>query len=280
MYTSLNTGAIGVKATLQEGLDLAAKHGFKGYHFDIAEADNLGVAQVKGLAEAKKIRLAAWGFPIEFRQDEIRYKHDLLALPKLAKTATELGVLRTATWILPCSDERTYRQNFDFHVKRLKSAADILLHHGIRLGLEYVGPKTFWSSKRYTFIHTMAEMLELCDALGPNVGLLVDSFHWFTAHETVDDLKKLSALHIVDAHINNAPKLPADEQQDLERTLPDETKTINLTAYLQTLQAIGYDGPMMVEPFSKKLSQMSASDACATTAKSLKKVWRQAGLEW
>jgi sugar phosphate isomerase/epimerase len=218
--------------------------------------------------------------PAEFRQDDVRYKNDVLALAPLAKTASELGVFRTATWILSCSDTLSYRQNFDLHVKRLKPVAEILLHYGIRFGLEYVAPKTFWSSKRYTFMHTMDEMLELADTLGPNVGLLVDSFHWFTAHETVDDLKRLSATQIVDAHINNAPKRPADEQQDLTRTLPDETKTINVKAYLQTLKAVGYDGPVMVEPFSKKLAAMSSDNACAATAKSLKKVWKQAGLEW
>jgi sugar phosphate isomerase/epimerase len=237
MYPSLSTGAIGVKASFQEGLNLAVKHGFRGYHFDIAEAHKLGAAHVTELTKEKQVRLSAWNFPLEFRQDEARYKQDLLGLPKFARTASELGVFRTSTWILPCSDTLTYRQNFDLHLKRLKPAAEILLHHGIRFGLEYVAPKTFWSSKRYTFMHTMTEMLELCDAVGPNTGLLVDSFHWFTAHETVDDLKKLSALQIVEAHINNAPKLPADEQQDLTRTLPDETKTI-LARCLPTLLAL------------------------------------------
>jgi sugar phosphate isomerase/epimerase len=280
MYPSLSTGAIGVKATFQDGLDLAAKHGFRGYHFDIAEAHKLGVQKVQDFANAKNVRLAAWGLPVEFRQDEVRYKNDVLALAAFAKTASELGVFRTATWILPCSNTLTYRQNFDLHVKRLKPVAEILLHQGICFGLEYVAPKTFWSSQRYTFMHTMTEMLELCSVLGPNVGLLVDSFHWFTAKETVADLEKLSAQQIVEAHINNAPKLPADEQQDLTRTLPDETKTINLKTYLQTLQAIGYNGPVMVEPFSKKLAAMSADNACAATAKSLKRVWKQAGLTW
>jgi sugar phosphate isomerase/epimerase len=280
MYSSLNTGAIGVKATLTEGLELASKHGFRSYHVNIADAHKLGATRVAELARAKNVKLSAWNFPVEFRQDEVKYKKDLLELPNYAKTAAELGMTRTSTWILSCSDTLTHLQNFELHVKRLKPAAEILRHHGIRLGLEYVAPKTFWSSKRYTFMHTMDEMLELCEAVGPNTGLLVDSFHWFTAHESVEHLKRLNNIQIVEAHINNAPKLPADEQQDLTRTLPDETKTINLNAYLQTLQAVGYDGPVMVEPFSKALSKMSADDACAATAKSLKKVWKQAGLEW
>ena len=276
MYPSLNIGAIGVKATLPEGLELAAKHGFAGYHFDIAEAHKLGVDKVKDLAQSKHIRLSAWGFPLEFRQDENTYKQGLLHLPHLAKAAVGLGVFRTSTWILSCSDQLTYRQNFDLHVKRLKPAADILLHHGIRFGLEYVAPKTFWSSKRYTFMHTMTEMLELCDALGPHVGLLVDSFHWFTAHETADDLKKLSNLQIVEAHINDAQKGPADIQQDLKRALPGETGVIDLDAYLKSLKAVGYDGPVMVEPFSKKLSTMSTDKACAATASSLLTVMKKA----
>ncbi len=276
MYTSLNTGALGIKATLEQGITLAAKHGFAGYHFDIQEAHQLGMAKVKDLSQANNIRLSAWGFPTEFRQDETRYRNDLLALPALAKTASDLGVFRTATWMMPCSDERTYRENFAFNYKRLKPAAEILLHYGIRLGLEYVGPKTLWTTKRYPFIHTMKEMLELCDALGPNVGLLIDSFHWFTSHETTDDIKNLSASQIVDAHINNAPNLPPDKQQDLQRTLPDETKTIDLNSYLKALKSIGYDGPIMVEPFSKKLKTMSADKACATTVKSLNAVIKKA----
>jgi sugar phosphate isomerase/epimerase len=280
MFPSLHPASLGIKATFAEGLKLAAKHGFRGYHFDVSEAHALGADRVKDLSDTVSIRLSACWLPVEFRQDETRYKKDVLTLPALSKTASELGINRMSTWILPCSDTLTYRQNFDLHVKRLKPVAEVLLNYGIRFGLEYVGPKTFWSSKRYTFAHTMDEMLELADTLGPNVGLLVDSFHWFTSHESVDDLKKLSNAHIVDAHINNAPKLPADQQQDLTRTLPDETKTINVKAYLQTLEAIGYDGPVMVEPFSKKLSKLSADGACAATAKSLKNVWKLAGLKW
>jgi sugar phosphate isomerase/epimerase len=280
MFPSLHPASLGVKATFTKGIKLAAKHGFRGYHFDISEAHALGLEEAKDLSEATSIKLSGCWLPVEFRQDEARYRKDVVALSALARTARSLGVSRMSTYILPCSDTLTYRQNFDLHVKRLKPVAEVLLSYGIRFGLEYVGPKTFWSSKRYSFAHTMDEMLELADRLGPNVGLLVDSFHWFTSHESVDDLKRLSNVHIVDAHINNAPKLSADKQQDMTRTLPDETKTINVKAYLQTLQAVGYDGPVMVEPFSKKLSKMSADGACAATAKSLKNVWKQAGLKW
>ena len=104
----------------------------------LVKLKELGVSKVKDLSASTKVRLSAWGFPTEFRQNETRYRNDLLALPALAKTASELGVFRTSTWMMPCSDERTYRENFEYNYKRLKPAADILLHYGIRLGLEYV----------------------------------------------------------------------------------------------------------------------------------------------
>ena len=278
MYSSLNPGAIGIDCTFKEGLSLAARYGFAGYHFNIKEAAELGVERATDLAATEGIRLAGWGFPVEFRKDEATFKADLASLSDLAQVASKLGVQRTATWIIPFSNTLTYRQNFEVHVLRLKAAAEVLADYGIRLGLEYVGPKTMWSSGRYPFIHTMAEMLELCEAVGPNAGLLLDSFHWYTAHESADDLHRLSPEQIVDVHVNDVPDKPADEQLDNVRDLPGAMGVIDVTTFLSTIKDVGYDGPVMVEPFSERIRQLSADEACAETAASLKQVLQQAGV--
>ncbi len=272
MYPSLNPSVLGLTVGLEEGLALASRHGFVGYHFELPEAATLGAERVLELASAHGLRLAASGFPVEFREDEARYRHDLAALPALAQTAAELGVSRTSTWIMPFSDERTYRQNFAFNRSRLEPAAEVLAAHGIRLGLEYIGPKTMWTSRRYPFAHTMTEMLELCAAIGPNVGLLLDSFHWHTAHETAADLRALNAEQIVDVHLNDAPAVPTDEQQDRVRELPGATGVIDIATFLTAIRASGYDGPVMVEPFSERLKALPADQVVAETAESLKKV--------
>ena len=41
---------------------------------------------------------------------------------------------------------------------------------------------------------------------------------------------------------------------------------------------MGYDGPVMVEPFSQRVRDMEPEDAVAATGKSLAGVWEQAGL--
>ena len=279
MFTSLSPGAIGVAAGgLEDTLRLAAAHGFEGCHFNIAEAARLGASAAADAAAAAGVRLSAFGFPLDFRGAEADFERDLEALPALARTAEALGVGRTATWIAPASDELTYEENFALHARRLKPAAAILADHGIRLGLEYVGPENSRRGRRHEFIHTMDQMAELCAAVGPNCGFLLDAWHWYTAREDASHLLRLEAAQVVDVHVNDARRRPVGEQLDHERCLPGETGVIDIAAFLGSLDRIDYDGPVMVEPFSQRLREMPAAEACAATRAALDKVFTQAGI--
>ena len=280
MYKSLSPGAIGVRVDgLQSGLELARRHGFEKYHFSLQEAVDLGVQQALEMAERTGVRLSAWGFPVDFRAEAAVYESGLERLPALAAAAARLDVCRTATWILPGSQELTYEENFRFHVDRLRPAASILAASGIRLGLEYVAPHTSWMGMQHPFAHTMEQMAELCTAVGENVGFLLDSWHWYCAHEDVSTLAQLVAAQVVDVHVNDAPAgIPVDEQVDNVRALPGETGVIDIRGFLRALHGLGYDGPVMVEPFSDRVRQMEPEDAVAATAAALERVWRQAGI--
>ena len=165
------------------------------------------------------------------------------------------------------------------HVERLKPAAAILGEHGIRLGLEYVGPQTSWINSKHPFAHTMQQMGELCAAVGENVGFLLDCWHWYTAGETVENLRALSAEQVVDVHVNDAPAgIDLAAQVDNKRALPGETGVIDIAGFLGVLKELAYDGPVMVEPFSERVRQMDKEDAVAATAAALGRVWQQAGL--
>jgi sugar phosphate isomerase/epimerase len=279
MFTSLSPGAIGVKVdSLQQGLALAARHDFDGYHFSIGEAQRLGSAHVRDLAQEAGVRLSTFGFPLDFRGDETSFEADLAALPAQAQTAAELDVRRTATWIAPASDELSFSDNMALHARRLQPATAILADHGIRLGLEYVGTKTSRTGKKYEFVHTMDQMSELCAAAGNGCGYLLDAWHWYTAHEDAPYLQRLSPDQVVDVHVNDAPELPVDEQIDNQRCMPAETGVIDIATFLGSLKQIGYDGPVMVEPFSQTVRDMDADDACDATRAALRKIWAQAGL--
>src|SRR5205814_10250833 len=95
----------------------------------------------------------------------------------------------------------TYLANFRLHAHRMRESAKVLGDHGIRLGLEYVAPKTSWTARRYPFIHTMAEMKDLIAEIGrDNVGFLLDTWHWYTAQETVAALLTLRGNEVLLCH--------------------------------------------------------------------------------
>jgi sugar phosphate isomerase/epimerase len=146
--------------------------------------------------------------------------------------------------------------------------AQVLKDHRLRLGLEYVGTQLLLVGKRYPFLHTMAETRELIAGIGTgNVGHVLDTWHWWTAGDTVADLRALTSADVVSVDINDAPKGVVKEQQrDNERELPVATGVIDLATFLNALHAIGYDGPVRAEPFNKALNALENEAACAAVS--------------
>jgi sugar phosphate isomerase/epimerase len=269
---------------MKEGLALAKNSGFDGLDLNIGEANQLAqehsVDYVKELWAESGIAMGGWGFGVNWRGSDADYYAGLAQLPARAELAAELGCFRTTTVVGPASNEMTFQENWDFSVKRLRSVAEILKAYGHSIGLEFIGPATSRKSAKHLFAYSMDAMLGLSAAVGTgNVGLLFDTWHWYTCRSTVDDVRKLSASDVVYVHINDAPAgIDPDEQIDNIRCLPAETGVIPLTELMQILDSIGYEGPVTPEPFSKKVSEMSPPDAAKTTAESLNQVWENAGL--
>ncbi|HET6386573.1 MAG TPA: sugar phosphate isomerase/epimerase [Armatimonadota bacterium] len=283
MYRCLSPGAIGIPATLDQGLLLAQAAGFEGLEINIGEvagrARETSMGDVKQLFRDAGLTPGAWGLSVNYRAGEADFQKDLDRLPALAEAARELGCTRTATWIMPFSDELTYQENFAWHKDRMGRVARILGEYGCRLGLEFIGPATSRRGKKHEFIYNMAQMLELAAACGDNVGLLLDCWHWYTSGGTVDELKKLRPEDVVYVHVNDAPAgVRVDEQKDNVRCLPGETGVIDIRGFLRSLAEIGYDGPVTPEPFSQKLKEMNPDDAARVAGESMAKIWREAGL--
>src|SRR5580765_5176200 len=111
MYKTLAPGAIGVKmTTLEEGLAAAKVGGFEALEIPVGIVadliDNQGVDAVKKMFAAAAIRPATFGLPVDWRSTEENWRRDMEKLPRLAKAAASVGVNRSATWIMPCSNDR------------------------------------------------------------------------------------------------------------------------------------------------------------------------------
>jgi sugar phosphate isomerase/epimerase len=271
--------------TIPDAIDMARTAGFDAITFEIREAASLadqhGFKYLHELFSTKQVLPGSWNLPVSLREPE-QYKADLAELPRLAALAVELGCSRVTTGIMPGSDERTYDENFTFYVEMLRPVAETLKAAGCRLGIEFIGPKTLRAQFKYEFIYSMAGMLELARSIGAgNVGLLLDIWHLYTAGESVDDIDALTADDVIVVHVNDAPAgVPRDEQIDNVRALPLETGLLDIVPFMTKLVAIGFDGPVMPEPFSQRIDDLAASDPAAAvseTAKSMNKLWAAAG---
>jgi sugar phosphate isomerase/epimerase len=169
----------------------------------------------------------------------------------------------------------TYLQNFKSHAARLREAGRVLKDHGLSLGLEYVGTQSLRNSRRYPFVHTMAETKELIEEIGTgNVGFVLDSWHWWTAGETAADILTLTKDQVVAVDLNDAPAgIPKEQQNDTSRELPAATGVIDVASFLKALVQLGYDGPVRAEPFNKALNELDNEPACKAVIEAMKKAF-------
>jgi sugar phosphate isomerase/epimerase len=279
MTLDLVCGNIGVKVGQGEAVELALAHGFESVGAQAADLERMTeteVTELRGLMKSKGLAWGAANLPVDFRRDEETFRRTGEGLPALARALRRAGVTRVGTWLSPSSDTVTYRQNFATVSERLREVARVLEGEGgLRLGLEYVGPKTAWAARRYPFVHTLAETRELQAEIGrPNVGYVLDSWHWWLAGDTGEDVKSLRNEDVVAVDLNDAPAgIPKDQQVDNARELPLATGQIPVAEFLGALRAIGYDGPVRAEPFNKALAEKPKDEAVALTATAMKKAF-------
>jgi len=275
---NLNVGHIGVKATPLEAIKLARQYDYESVAPMLSAMLKYSQAELQQLAAEMKSNNIVWGAgalrPF-VHPDDAKFKQNLTEILQTAQLCQRLGVTRCFTWTGPSSDTMTYLENFRLHVRRLRETGKILADYGVRLGIEYVGTRMSAIRGKFPFVRTSAETKELASEAGlTNIGLALDSWHWFQAGETEDDIRKLSNQDVVNVHICDAPAgMPREQMPDSPRRLPCATGVIDLRAFLQGLVKIGYDGPVETEPFDKSLNKMSTEEALEANTAAIKKAF-------
>ena len=284
MYNLLMPGTIGIHGlSLADSISLARDAGFEGVSFDIFEAktyaDTHGMDALKELFGG--IIPGVWNTNVNWQDDATR-DAQIEQLKPVLELANELGSLNVTTGIMPANNDRPYDEQYEFLLTRLRPLANALDKGGVRIGIEFITPKTLRDQFTYQFIYKMTDMLAFAKEVGGNVGVLFDVWHHYCAHGTLEDMDVLTAQDVQLVHTNDAPfGLEIDEQQDLSRTLPMETGVIPAPEMISRLAAIGYDGPVIAEPFSARINELAATDpaaAASETSASIKKLFAAAGV--
>lgn len=271
---SLNPGAIGVEINQDQLLDVAIRYSFEAIPPLLNDLSAKSIEVSISFYDRMKSQDISWdalSLPVEFRKDETTFQDDLKKLSQNGVLLERLDISRCSTWIMPTHEKLSYLENFKLHAKRLKSVADVLSDHDIKLGIEYVGPKTLMAWKKHPFIGSMQEARELiAETKSDNIGIQLDSFHWYCAEETIDDLRSLKPDEIITCDLNDAVKgRSVNEQLDYERELPGVSGEIDLKAFLEVLIDIKYDGPVRAEPFNARLNAMNDTEAIMLTKKQM-----------
>jgi sugar phosphate isomerase/epimerase len=283
MKVALTPGSIGVTVKTQQELNaLAHRHKYEAVEPRGEELAGMSADQLKETLadlQTKNLVWAAAGLPVDFRAADDLFRKGMAGLPRIAAGLQRAGVTRVGTWLTPNSDTLTYRQHFQQTAARLRDIGTVLKDHGLRLGLEYVGTQRSLVSRRYPFVHTLAETRELIAEAGTgNLGLVLDTWHWWTAGDTADDIRTLTNADVVSVDLNDAPAgIEKRDQRDNQRELPMATGVIDVTAFINALQTIGYDGPVRPEPFNQIVNAMENDEACAVASAALHRAMGMGG---
>ncbi|SCX89134.1 Sugar phosphate isomerase/epimerase [Paenibacillus polysaccharolyticus] len=240
MIKGLTKAGLGKLESDEQYITYAARYGFGAVDLNpLSFLQTYGIGQAQHLLESNQVIIGSADFPVEWRSDDEQFREGLPNLVAMAEASATLNVDKCCTYILPSTDQPA-ATFMAAATKRLRLCADILDAYGIRLGLEFVGCHHLRTQWKNPFLWRVEDTLDWIDTIhAPNVGLLVDSYHWHTDGMEMNELLKLKQEQVVHVHINDAYDLPIEELKDGERLYPGEG-IINLTGFLKNLQAIGY----------------------------------------
>ena len=283
MIPTLHPATAGGGLSLSEYVQLAARNGFIGVEYSIeavAEfAQQTSFADAAAIFESNKVLPIVFGLPVEWRKDEATFEAGLERLPALAKFAQDLDTTRCCTYVLPDGGVPA-AEYAERSVQRFVRIGEVLQEQGVRFGLEFIGPAHFRTDPENVWFYDIPGALQVVATVAErgkleNIGLLVDSFHWHTSNGSAMDLASIPIQQIVHVHVNDAPNVPREQQQDGVRLLPGTSGVIDIEAFLKTLEAIGYDGPVSVETFSDDLRALPAEEAATRAATAMRQIFER-----
>ncbi|MBQ3860582.1 MAG: sugar phosphate isomerase/epimerase [Clostridia bacterium] len=279
MIRTLDASMLNLPFPAAELAPLAAKYGFEA----LSQPSDF-LSDPDGISAVMKENGISGGLlpmPADFYHwdlDDSAFEKKLEELRRRAEIAERTGIRFAYNHVWP-SSFREFDENFDWHVKRVGLVSGILRDHGVRYGLEFLGPHELRRWQKHEFVHSLAGVLSIADAAGEIAGIALDTFHWYTSSGGAEkDLKmmELQASRLVCVHLNDAVAgVPFEEQKDMERRLPMETGVIDSRGIFRRFRAAGADALYMIEPFEPartKFRAMSPEEAVRTAAEAMEKV--------
>jgi sugar phosphate isomerase/epimerase len=284
MYVSLN-GSVARGVGWPDLARLAARVGFGGVDWSLGPARAAGLDATRALFAELKIRPSIANLPmarpLPFQGEQAAFDQALVQLADDAAFAAAIGcdrlmVVLSPTGPLPKAEWRKVVRD------RLAAISQVLQRSKIALGLEFLGVQSFRAGREggpppNPFIWTLPETLQLAKDCGPNIGVILDVWHWHHSGGTTADILDAPKSRIIHVHVSDAKAQPPEEVRDNQRVMPGEG-VIDLTGFFQALKKIGYDGGVSPEPLGRVPADMSPEDGARLALDTTRAAMKKAGV--
>lgn len=246
MRLALN-GATTMRASLSEDIEAAGAAGFECLEIWASKLrkflDSRTTAELKDLFREHRVQPYSINSieRVTFRSDE-----EHLALldecEELCRIAAELECPYIVVVPGPLPAVQTKDDAVAESVRVLTELSIIAAHYGVALAFEFLGQAD-------CSVQTLALADEIVTQVRqPNVGLVIDSFHFYAGGSTLESINRLDPQRLFIFHINDAEDLPREQLEDRHRLLPG-LGILPLREIIGALRRIGYDRVASVEIF-------------------------------
>jgi len=240
MKLALN-GATTMRANLETDLRAAKAAGFDYLEIWAAKIKDKSIAELKDLfAEAGVPPLSINSIEhITFR-DADAYEGIKRQCREFSEIAAAIGCpyIVVVPGRLPAGDVDVVAES----VRVLTELCDIAAEYGVALGFEFLGQPD-------CSVPTLGLANEIVRAAArDNLGLVIDSFHYYTGGSTIEMIEALDPSRLFIFHIDDAEDLPRDQLTDAHRLLPG-LGILPLRQIISAFKRIGYDANASVEIF-------------------------------
>ena len=284
MFVSLN-GSVTRGLSGADRARLAAKLGYGGVDWDLGPAKTAGVDATRALFSELRITPTIVNLPmarpLPFGGEDAAFQDALKQLADDAAFCAAIGCDRMMV-VLPASTTQPKEDQLKLVRDRFSAIAPVLQKSHVRLGLEFLGPLYFRAGRAggppsTPFIWNLPDTVALAKQCGPNIGAILDAWHWHHSGGTTSDIVDAGASRIVHVHISDAKPAAPEDVRDNQRFMPGEG-VIDLIGFLQALKKIGYAGGISPEPLGRVPPEMSAEDAARLALETTQSVMRRAGV--
>lgn len=156
-------------------------------------------------------------------------------------------------------------------IRVLRELSAIARPYGVRLAYEFLGFAD-------CTVNSLAQCASIVEKVArPNVGLVLDTFHFFAGGSSVASIREVNPEKIFIVHINDVERAPRRKMHDALRLYPGKG-ILPLERILRALKAIGYAGGFSVEIFRPQYWNRPPLQVAREARKSALAALRQAGL--